>query len=117
MRLVKYSAIGIAIAVKLLLLLKSINTMIKFKYLVISAGYLALHGFKVWLYAKEQKDAKVTYYTHSHEHAYVNDEDDWSDDGWKRKLGVGGHDHDVHDVAYARHKPSYAYVRQPDVMY
>lgn len=63
----------------------------KFKYLLIAAGYLALSTFKVWIYAKQLKQSpQVVYYQHgapTHEHHYtsLDDEtvhDEWSD--WRR---------------------------------
>lgn len=112
MRLVKFSVIGVAVLAKLFLLLKFIHTMIKFKYLVIAAGYLALNGLKLWLYAKQVKENQKIYYTQS-SHSSSYDEGD--DDGWKRKIGHKGQDHDMYDISYSHHKPPpYSYVHQPD---
>lgn len=119
MKLVKIVIFGIAIVTKVCLILKFIHTMLKFKYLAIAAGYLALSGAKLWLYAKQQKQPqKVVYYSHSkHEHNFEHDDEDWANENWKRKVGFGEHEHEVADVAYARLKPSYAFLRHPEGVY
>lgn len=119
MKLAKLVVIGIAVVTKICIILKFIHTMLKFKYLAVAAGYLALSGVKLWLYAKQQKQPpKVVFYTHStHEHNVDHDSEDWIGETWKRKIGIADHDHDVQELPFARHKPSYAFLRQPEEIY
>lgn len=106
MKLVKIMVLGIAVVTKICLILKFIHTMLKFKYLAIATGYLILSGVKLWLFTKQQKQPpKVVYYSHS-AHGLDHEDEDWSGETWKRKIGIGEHDHDAQEMAFARHKPS-----------
>lgn len=111
-RLVKLIIIGIALVVKLFLVLKFIHALIKFKYLAIAAGYLILNGVKLWLYAKQQKEAsKVVHYEYStNDNINENPEDDWSGESWNRKIGFVNQD--LLEVPYTRHAPSYPSLKQ-----
>lgn len=111
-RLVKLIIIGIALVVKLCLILKFIHALIKFKYLAIAAGYLILNGVKLWLYAKQQKEAsKVVHYEYStHDNINESPEDDWSLESWNRKIGFA--DEDLIEVPYTRHEPSYPFLKK-----
>lgn len=115
-KMVKLIIIGIAVAIKLFLILKYIHAVIKFKYLAIAAGYLVLNGVKLWLYAKQQKDGStVVHYTHStHDLGYDNEEDEWSGENWKRKTRVADQNHGFSEVPYSRHKATYPFLRQQD---
>lgn len=111
-RLVKFIIIGIALVVKMFLVLKYIHALIKLKYLAIATGYLILNGVKLWLYAKQQKEAsKVVHYEYStHDNILEDAEDDWIGESWKRKVALGKQD--VIDVPYTRHEISYPFLKQ-----
>lgn len=117
MKLVKIVIIGVAVVTKICLVLKFVHTMLKFKYLAIAAGYLALSGVKLWLHTKEKKQSpEVVYVTHStHDHSFEHEDDDWAGENWKRKIGMG--EHDIQEMAYARQKPSYGFLRQREGLY
>lgn len=109
-RLAKFAIFGVAISVKICLLIKSVNTLLKFKYLLVTVGYLVLHAIKLWLSSKEHTHTPtILYHTDAtHEHHLNHGDDDWTGESWKRKLAVADHDNDAAGEGFASHKLAYA---------
>lgn len=107
-KMAKFLIIAIVIVLKICTLVKIFYAFMKFKYLLIAAGYLALNTLKLWIYAKQIKSMpKVVYMQHGNqEHQYTGlvDEivhDEWSD--WRRN----NNEEDIHaqSLAYDKQKP------------
>lgn len=116
--MVKFIVFGLAVVIKMFLTLRYIHAIIKFKYLAIAAGYLILNGVKLWLYAKQQKEAsKVVHYTYSttHDQDNENKDEDWNGESWKRRTRFGNEDDT--EVPYNRHELSYPSLKQHDGMF
>lgn len=85
-RLVKFIIIGIAVAVKFCLIIKFLNTMVKFKYVAIMAGYLVLNALKLWIHTKQRKHLPTfVYHADTHDHHFRHRDDDSTQEDWNRQ--------------------------------
>lgn len=112
-KLVRLTIIGVVLITKICILLKIFHAFIKFKYVLITAGYLVLNAVKLWIYVRYTKHPeKVIHYTNAnHEHHYDDhdhgwDNNDWSD--WRRNSDED--DETVRRISYLNKKPfSYSF--------